>query len=138
MLIKHGVCRSYNLEIVQGVHTPTDVYRIALYTSSADLGPHTTAYTPTGEVMGAGYSPGGPKLTGFSVTGNGHPARLDFQTVELPNATITARAGLIYNESKRNRAIVVVDFGKDIRSSNGPFIIRMPPVGDDTSLVRVY
>lgn len=137
MSIQAGVCSSFHLEILAGVHTPQDVYRIALYSSAANIGPMTTAYTPEHEVKGQGYTPGGVTLTGFSITGTGRPARLDFSTVIIPNATLNARGGLVYNASKNNRAVVVVDFGMDVRSSNGSFLIKMPAVGDTTSLVRI-
>jgi len=133
--IKNGVCNSYKRECMLGVHTAADVYKIALYTDKAELSAATTAYTPTGEVHGPGYEAGGLVLTGFTVSGT-QTARLDFSPPVWQNTTIYARGCLIYNSSKNNRAVVVCDFGQSVISTNGPFSIPMPDVGDTTSLVR--
>jgi hypothetical protein len=58
--------------------------------------------------------------------------------VGFPNiswtGTITARCALIYNSSKANRAIAVLDFGSDKTSSN--FTITMPANTSTTALIR--
>lgn len=65
-MIRQGLCDTYLLELLSGTHLSSNTYKIALYTSSADLGPETTAYSATNEVSGAGYSAGGMALTGFT------------------------------------------------------------------------
>lgn len=61
------MCTSFKSELMQGVHNLTtttgDVFKIALYTSSASLTAATTAYTATNEVVGTGYTAGGNVLT---------------------------------------------------------------------------
>ena len=39
-----AICTSYIAEILQGIHLAADVYKIALFTSSASLDNTTTAY----------------------------------------------------------------------------------------------
>jgi hypothetical protein len=136
MALTAGVANSYKQEIMQGIHSSSDTYMVALYQSSSSVGPTSTAYTTSGEASGTGYVAGGLPLAGFSVTGTSI-ARLDFNQVSWPGATITARGAMIYNASKGNRAVAVLDFGSDIQSVNGTFTFVPPAVGDTTSLVRI-
>ena len=128
---------SFKAEILQGIHDSADTYKIALYTSAATLGASTTAYTTTNEVSGVGYTSGGQVLSGFSVTTSGTTAILDFTTdPSWENATITARGALIYNASKANKAVMVLDFGSDKSNSEGTFTIRLPLPDATNGLIR--
>ena len=128
---------SFKAEILQGIHDSADTYKIALYTSAATLGAPTTAYTTTNEVSGVGYTSGGQTLSGFSVTTSGTTAILDFTTdPSWENATITARGALIYNASKANKAVMVLDFGSDKSNSEGTFTIRLPLPDATNGLIR--
>lgn len=126
MSITSAICNSYKKEILEGVHSSADVYKVALYTSSATLDASTTAYSATNEVSGTGYSAGGETLSGFSTSLSDSTANLTFTDVAIANATITARGCLIYNSSKSNKAVAVFDFGADISSVNGTFTIDFP------------
>lgn len=136
MAIVSGVCNSYKREILRGVHSENDEYRLALYGESASLSPETTKYSSAGEVMGQGYTAGGLKLSGFTVSGETSGC-LDFDDVKIKEATITACGGLIYNASKGGKAVSVVEFDRPITSTNGPFEVFMPTIGETTSLVRI-
>ena len=128
---------SFKAEILQGIHDSADTYKIALYTSAATLGAPTTAYTATNEISGTGYTAGGQTLSGFSVTTSGTTAILDFTTdPSWANATITARGALIYNASKANKAVMVLDFGSDKSNSEGTFTIRLPLPDATNGLIR--
>ena len=128
---------SFKAEILQGIHDSADTYKIALYTSAATLGAPTTAYTTTNEVSGVGYTSGGQTLSGFSITTSGTTAILDFTTdPSWENATITARGALIYNASKANKAVMVLDFGSDKSNSEGTFTIRLPLPDATNGLIR--
>jgi hypothetical protein len=137
MAITQALCTSYKQEILQGIHTSSNTYKIALYTSSANLSAATTAYTTDNEVSGKGYTAGGATLTGFSATTSGTTAMLDFDSPSWSSATITARGALIYNATANNRAVAVIDFGGDQTSTNGTFTVQMPTVGASTSLIRL-
>ena len=50
MAITQAICTSFKSEILQGIHAAADVYKIALFTSSATLSAATTAYAVTNEV----------------------------------------------------------------------------------------
>ena len=128
---------SFKAEILQGIHDSTDTYKIALYTSASTLDATATAYTTTNEVSGVGYTSGGQTLSGFSVTTSGTTAILDFTTdPSWENATITARGALIYNASKANKAVMVLDFGSDKSNSEGTFTIRLPLPDATSGLIR--
>jgi hypothetical protein len=128
---------SFKAEILQGIHDSADTYKIALYTSASTLDATATAYTTTNEVSGVGYTSGGQVLSGFSVTTSGTTAILDFTTdPSWENATITARGALIYNASKANKAVMVLDFGSDKSNSEGTFTIRLPLPDATNGLIR--
>jgi len=128
---------SFKAELYQGIHDlTTDVIKIALYTASADLNETTTAYSVStpGQVANTGtYVAGGAQLTPITVASSGYTAYVGFPNISW-TGTITARCALIYNSSKANRAIAVLDFGSDKTSSN--FTITMPVNTATTALIR--
>ena len=138
MAITAAVCSSYKQEILQGTHSSADTYKIALYTSTATLDATTTAYTATNEVSGTGYTAGGATLSGFTVGGSGSTAWLDFTTdPSWPSATITARGALIYNSSKSNKAVAVLNFGSDVTSTASTFTVTFPVADATNALLRI-
>lgn len=127
---------SFKKELYQAIHDFTvDTIKIALYTSLADLNENTTAYTTSNEVVGTGYVAGGKVLTGTSVESSGFTAWISFNNVVWNPATFTTRCALIYNASKANRAIAVLDFGADKTCTN-TFTITMPASTATTALIR--
>lgn len=138
MAITQAIPTSFKAEILQGIHDSADTYKMALYTSVATLGASTTAYSATNEVVGTGYTIGGTTLSGFNVTTSGTTAILDFATdPSWANASITARGALIYNSSKSNKAVYVLDFGSDITSTNGTFAVTLPAPDATNGLIRI-
>jgi hypothetical protein len=125
---------SFKKELYEGVHDlTTDVLKIALYTANASLNEATTAYSASNEVTGSGYVAGGVVMTGVTVSSDGFTAYVGFSNVVF-GAAVTARCALIYNSSKANRAIAVLDFGSDKTSSN--FTITMPSNTASSALIR--
>ena len=127
--------------MLQAIHDlSTDVLKLALYTGLADLYPTTTAYTATGEVVASGYSAGGIVLTGVTIsTGTAStiqpaPVYVSFDNAVF-NAALTARGGLIYNSSKADRSIAILDFGSD-KTSTTTFTVQMPANTATTALLR--
>ena len=125
---------SFKAELYQGIHDLTvDVIKIALYTASADLNAATTVYSSVNEVVYTGYTATGQTMTGITVSSSGYTAYVGFDNVSWAG-NITARCALIYNSSKANRSIVVLDFGSD--KTSVPFLITMPVNGVTTALIR--
>jgi hypothetical protein len=125
---------SFKTELYQAVHNLlTDTLKIALYTASANLNEATAVYSTANEVSGGGYTAGGVVLTGVSVSSDGYTAYVNFNNVAF-GAAVTARCALIYNASKSNKAIAVLDFGSDKTSTS--FLITMPANTATTALIR--
>jgi hypothetical protein len=66
-MIQQGQCTVFQKNCLSGLEnfaagTPY-VYKIALYTANANLGPDTLTYTSDGEVVGTGYTATGQVLT---------------------------------------------------------------------------
>lgn len=140
MAITQAMCSSFKQEVLLGEHDlDTDVIKIALYTSSATLSAATTAYTTSNEVSSSGtnYTAGGNTLTSPSVTLDGTTAIVDFADSSWSSSTITARGALIYNSSKSNKAIAVLDFGGDKTSTNGTFTVNFPAAAASTAIIRI-
>jgi len=142
MAITQALCTSFKVEILQAIHNFTtstgDVFKLALYTSSANLDATTTAYSATNEVGNSGtYTAGGGALTNVTPTSSGTTAFLDFADISFTSATITARGALIYNSSKSNRAVAVLDFGSDKISTTGTFTVQFPAADASNAIVRI-
>ncbi len=142
MPIAQAMCTSFKLAMLNGeVDFSADTaktYRLALYTSAANLGATTTAYTAIAEVMGTGYTVGGAALTIISPTTSGTTAFVDFADVTWTTATITARGALVYEDNGgTNPSVAVLDFGADRTSSGGDFTVIMPTASAAAAIVRV-
>ena len=158
MAITQALCTSFKAEILLAVHdfrpTGGDTFKLALYTSAANLDANTTAYTATSEVSSSGtnYTAGGGSLTNLGVvtsnnsasTGTGYT---DFSDLVFANATITARGALIYNSTPSansnanttltNAAVCALDFGSDKTSTAGDFTIIFPTASNSTAIIRI-
>jgi hypothetical protein len=129
---------SFKAELYEAIHNVlTDTLKIALYTANANINESTTAYTATNEVTGTGYVAGGQVITvsGGSIGTSGYTAYFTFNNVLWSPASFTARCALIYNSSKANRSIAVLDFGSDKIATN-TFSITMPQNTATTALIR--
>lgn len=136
MAIYQGQTTSFKLELYEGVHNfLTDTIKIALYTNNANLGAATTVYSSSNEVVGTGYSAGGQTLTGVTVASANDVAYVNFASVTWNPASFTCRGALIYNASKGNKSIAVLDFGID-KTAVISFTVQMPVSGPTTALIR--
>ena len=116
-----------------------DTLKIALYTSSATLGATTSAYTTSNEVSGTGYTAGGATLSSQAVAydATNQVAFFDAADPAFTTATITARGALIYNNTKSNASIAVLDFGSDFTSTAGTFTVQLPSAAHNTAIIRI-
>ena len=138
MALTQSMVTSFKVELFGGIQDlDTDTIKIALFTSLATLGAATTAYSTTNEVVGTGYVAGGNTLAGATISSSGTTAFVDFSDTTWTSATITARGALIYNSSKANRAIAVLDFGADKTSTAGDFTVQMPVADASNALIRI-
>ena len=137
-MINQALCNSFKVEILQGIHQPLDDYRMALYTSDADLSKDTAVYATIEEVAAdRDYPQGGVSMGMPTIVLLGDVAIMDFEDVVIELTTITARGALIYNASKGNKAVAVLDFGKDISATDGTLTISLPQPSAGTALIRI-
>jgi hypothetical protein len=126
---------SFKVEVYQAVHNLlTDNLYIALYTGFANLNAATTVYTTDNEVVYSGYTAGGQLLTGVTLNSSGYTAYVNFNNAVWTGATITARCALIYNATKGNKSIAVIDFGSD--KTQKDFTVTMPSNTYNSALIR--
>ena len=136
MPILQGMTSSFKQELPQGIHNLlTDTIKIALYTALSDIGPGTTVYTTSNEVSGAGYVAGGETLLNAAITLSGTTACITFDNISWPGSGFTARGALIYNSSKADRSVAVLDFGSDKTSPN--FTITFPAATATSAVLRI-
>ena len=76
MSIAQTTTTSFRVELLQAIHnfgpTTPNTFKLALYTGAANIGPDTTVYTTSGEVVGTGYSAGGNTLTNSTTPTSGN------------------------------------------------------------------
>ena len=139
MAITQAVCNSFKQELLQGLHDlDGHTLKLALYTSSATLGPTTTAFSTPNESSGTNYTSGGATISNVAVSLSGTVAFVDFDDVSFSSATISDAAGaLIYNSSASNRAIAVLDFGGTKSVSSGTLTVTLPSASATTALIRI-
>lgn len=116
-----------------------DVFVMALYTTSATLGPTTTAYTSANEVPTAtGYTALGKTLTVSQVpTSTSTTAWLDFADVSWTSATFSADGALIYNATNANKSVLVLNFGGTKTVTSGTFTIQFPTADSTSAIIRI-
>ena len=137
-MITAGLTSSFKYQLLLGVHNfSVDTIKIALYTSSASLDANTTVYTTTGETSGTGYTAGGVVATNVTVTLSNGVAFVDFDDPTWAGATFTTQGALIYNASKSNKSIGVMNFGLIQSMTNQGFQILMPAASSDSALIRI-
>ena len=116
-----------------------DVFKLALYISTATLGAATTSYTTAGQVSssGTGYTTGGLKLVNSGTSVVSTVAFTDFADLSFQNVTLTARGALIYNTSFSNSAVAVLNFTTDKTATSGTFTIQFPAFTSTAAIIRI-
>lgn len=142
MAITQAMCSSFKGEVMQALHDfdaiGGNTFKLALYTSSATLGPSTTVYTSSNEVPNSGsYTAGGGTLVNQGVSVSGTTGFTDFADISFTTATITARGALIYNSTNGDRSVCVLDFGSDKISTAGTFTIIFPTADAANAIIRI-
>lgn len=128
---------SFKAELYEGIHNLlVDTIKIALYTAGAELGEDTETYTTEHEVTGTGYGAGGVTLTGATVQSSGNTAYVSFNNATWPGASFTCRGALIYNASKANRSVAVLNFGADRTVTNTTFTVTFPANTATSAIIR--
>ena len=148
--ITDSICTSFKDEVLGGTHdldTSGDTLKIALIKEETSLttdsfGASTTNYSSltanSNEVSGTGYTTGGTALSSQVVENSGTVAFLDFADVSWSiTGALTAGGALIYNSSKSNKAIAVIDFGGAKTANDQTFTIQFPVADAGNAIIRV-
>jgi len=139
MALQQGQTLSFRSDIVQGDQDlSANTLKMALYDGFATLGPTTTAYSTTNEVVGTGYTAGGRTITGVTINTDTatNTVYVSFDNVSWPGASFTARGALIYNSTQSNKSIAVLDFGSDKLFTATNNTVTMPVNSASTALLR--
>ncbi len=141
MAITQAVCNSFKSQLLEAVHdfeSGGDVFKLALYLSSATLDAATTNYTVSGEVSPTGtYSSGGGVLQSQQVSLDAGVGIVDFADLSFTGVTLTARGALIYNATETNKAVCALDFGADKTATSGTFTIQFPAFTSSAAILRI-
>jgi hypothetical protein len=115
-----------------------DVFKLALYVSTATLGAATTSYTTSGEVSASGaYTAGGGTLVNSGTSVVSTVAFTDFADLSFTGVTLTARGALIYNTSFSNAAVAVLNFGADKTATAGTFTVQFPAFTSSAAIIQI-
>ena len=145
MAVTTAVCNTFKTGLLAKIfnftQTTGDVFKIALYTSSATINRDTTEYTTGNEVASGGkYTTAGKALTVGSQTYTlkTSTACVDFANVTWETSTITARGALIYNDSATgDKSVCALNFGGDKTSTSGTFTVQFPDLTDTEAIIRI-
>lgn len=142
-----AVCTSFKVEQWTGHHafgttvtrgsTAADVFKAALYLTTATVNASTTTYSSTNEVTGTGYTAGGVTFTWIAPSSSGTTAfTTPSSAFSWSNATMGPfDAVLLYNSTQGNRAVAVYTFGSQTITA-GNFSLTMPTNDATTGLLR--
>lgn len=148
MAIVQTQTTSFKVDLLNGIHnfgtgvvraaTTADTFKIALYTSDADLSASTTVYSASNEASGTGYTAGGNTLTVSQVpTSTDTTAFLSFSPTSWASSTISARGALIYNSTQSDKAVAVLDFGDTKTTTNQTLTIEFPTADSSSAIIRI-
>ena len=140
MAIIQAICTVFKQDLMSpGGNLAAQTLKCALYTNAATLDATTSVYITSDEVSDSGtnYTIGGNTLTNVAISVDGTTAIFDADNVTFPNATISAQAALLYNNSNANAAIAVLDFGGVKTSTNGTFELQFPTANATAGLIRI-
>jgi hypothetical protein len=140
MAITQAICTVFKQDLMSpGGNLAAQTLKCALYTNAATLDATTSVYITSDEVSDSGtnYTIGGNTLTNVAISVDGTTAIFDADNVTFPNATISAQAALLYNNSNANAAIAVLDFGGVKTSTNGTFELQFPTANASAGLIRI-
>lgn len=141
-MIAQTLTTSFKQQLLTATHDFTastgDTFKMALYLPTASLGADTTVYTATGEITGTGYVAGGIALTTVTPTSTGTTAFTSFSTATFTGVVDPSIAGaLIYNSTKSNKTVAVLDFGgMKVSTAAIPLVITFPTASSTTAIIR--
>lgn len=136
-MIAQTITTSFKQDILQALQSlTTDVLKMALYTGAASLDADTTIYTTLNEVTGTGYTAGGKLCSNVTLNTLGTIVYVSFDNVVWTNVSFTCRGALIYNTSKSNKSVALLNFGSD-KIAGPNFTVTLPANSANSALIRI-
>ena len=138
-MISQTITNTFKSDILQGYQNLlTDSLYLALYTGNATLGANTTAYTSANEVSSTNYTAGGQIVTGVTINTDtqNNVVYVSFDNVTWTNVSFVCRGALLYNSSKSNHSIAVLNWGSD-KNAGPNFVIQLPVNTSSSALIRL-
>ena len=138
-MISQTIPNTFKSDILQGYQNLlTDSLYLALYTGNATLGANTTAYTSANEVSSTNYTAGGQIVTGVTINTDtqNNVVYVSFDNVTWTNVSFVCRGALLYNSSKSNHSIAVLNWGSD-KNAGPNFVIQLPVNTSSSALIRL-
>jgi hypothetical protein len=139
----NAICNSFKKELLQADHNfdtagnSGNIFKLAMYTSTATLGKSTTSFTTGSEVSSSGYTSGGKALVNTGTSLSVNTAITNYSNLSFTGVTLTARGALIYNTSNSNTAVCVLDFGGDKTATAGTFTVQFPAFTSTAAILRI-
>ena len=136
-MIAQTITTSFKQDILQALQDlTTDVLKMALYTGAASLDADTTIYTTLNEVTGTGYTAGGNICSNVTLNTSGTTVYVSFDNVQWTGVSFTCRGALIYNTSKSNKSVALLNFGSD-KIAGPNFTVTLPANSANSALIRI-
>jgi hypothetical protein len=138
-MIVQTVTNSFKSDILQGLQNLlTDNLYLALYTANANLNANTVAYDSSNEVSSANYTAGGQLVTGVTIQTDtqSNIVYVSFNNVTWTNVSFVCRGALLYNASKSNKSIAILNWGSD-KNAGPNFTVTLPADTPTNALIRV-
>jgi len=136
-MIYQTITTSFKSDLFSGAQSlNTDVIKMALYNGNANLGADTTVYTSVNEVTSANYTAGGKQCNNVTILQLNNIVYVSFDNVAWTNVSFICRGALIYNSTKSNKSIAVLNFGSD-KTAGPNFTVTLPPNTSTDALIRI-
>jgi len=138
-MIVQTMTNSFKSDILQGYQNLlTDNLYLALYNANALLNANTPAYTSANEVSGGTYAAGGQLVTGVSINIDSisNVVYVSFNNVTWTNVSFVCRGALLYNASKTNNSICLLNWGSD-KNAGPNFTVSLPANTPTNALIRL-
>jgi hypothetical protein len=138
-----AVCNSFKIDCftkAMDFTNSADVFRWALYTSTATNDKDTTAYTATNEISGTGYTAKGETTANVTPVLSTDTAVVDWPDPTWSGATFTAASTLLFNDTMTapvDASVAVWDFGGDQTASGGDFVLQLPVADASNAILRI-
>ena len=146
MSITSDVCNSFKEEILTGVHDlSNDTLKIALIkenpsgTYDADITNYSDLTGNSDEVVGTNYTAGGNDLDSVTITKDNSTdvVFVDFENETFSNVTLSTDGAIIYNATRSNKAIAIINFLGTVSATAGDLTIQFPAAAYNTAIIRL-